>query len=242
VALLVACGGPPTAPALSDPKEIVTKGVTSLAGVKSFEFTGTFTGNVTGGQLGTFDLSSVALAGAVDIPNQAAKLSLDAPSILGTKIDAIVTGGNLYFKTAGAAAIGLGGSADKYTKVAVPSGSANPISAATDMTKVVADLQTMLAALPVQPTKAADERCSDQDCYHVTLKLSGDQLRGLSPTTPAIDGDVTLDLLTRKSDYRPGRIAISTTSPSLGSIGMTIDLKYDVSVSVQAPAADQIAP
>jgi hypothetical protein len=32
------------------------------------------------------------------------------------------------------------------------------------------------------------------------------------------------------------------TSATLGSFGMTIELKYDVAVSVTAPPADQIAP
>ena len=38
--VLAACGSPPAAPALTDPKDIVTKGVTSLKDIKTFEITG----------------------------------------------------------------------------------------------------------------------------------------------------------------------------------------------------------
>src|SRR4051794_7938649 len=63
--ILTACAPTPAAaPALTDPKEIVTKGVTSLADVKSFEFTASFTGSVTAPQIGNFDLTSIKLAGA----------------------------------------------------------------------------------------------------------------------------------------------------------------------------------
>ena len=76
--VLAACGAtPPAAPALTDPKEIVTKGVTSLAEVKTFEFTGSFTGLVKVPQMGDFDLSTVKMAGAIDIANKSLKFSLD---------------------------------------------------------------------------------------------------------------------------------------------------------------------
>ncbi|HEU4572664.1 MAG TPA: hypothetical protein VFR93_08245, partial [Candidatus Limnocylindrales bacterium] len=61
--ILAACASPPAAPALSDPKEIVTKGVASLADVKSVEFTTTFSGTVNAEGVGQFDLSSVKLTG-----------------------------------------------------------------------------------------------------------------------------------------------------------------------------------
>jgi ABC-type molybdate transport system substrate-binding protein len=46
VVVLGACSSTPAAPALTDPKDILTKAATSLTDVKTFEFTGSFTGAV----------------------------------------------------------------------------------------------------------------------------------------------------------------------------------------------------
>jgi hypothetical protein len=242
--VLVACGSTPVvsiAPALTDPKEIVDKGVTSLVDVKTFEFTGTFTGKLAAAHLGEFDLSTIKLAGAVDVPGKGARISLDAPSLLGTKLDAVLVGDRAYFKVAGALAAVLQGSAEKYTMVAVPATGTDPLAIATDVAKLVSQLQAGLALLPVPPTKAPDERCGDLDCYHVSLSLTGDQLRALDPSSTLI-GNTTIDLWTRKNDYRPAKIAFSVASPMTGTFGMSLDLRYDVGVSIAAPPADQIAP
>ena len=240
--VLAACSGPPAAPALTDPKEIIAKGVTSLADVKSFEFTTTFSGTVQAQQLGTFDLSTVKMTGAIDVAGKTAKFNLDAPAILGTKIDALLIGNTAYYKVAGALAMMTGGSADKYTKVDVPDASANPDAAALrDPAKLVEKLNEALAKLPVQPTKAADDKCGDADCYHVTLAMTQDQLQALSPGT-TVDGSFTLDLYTRKQDYRPAKIALSATSTQMGAFGMVMEIRYDVGVSVAPPPADQVAP
>jgi hypothetical protein len=239
--VLAACAStPPAAPALTDPKEIVSKGATSLTDVKTFEFTGSFTGTVKAPGMGDFDLSTIKMAGAIDAANKNLKFSLDAPTILGTKVDALVVGGVAYYKISGALAMMLGGTADKYTKADVPTASGDPIADATDIGKSVADLQELLAKLPT-PVKAADEKCGDQDCYHVTLKLAAADLKALDPSA-SVDGDVALDIWTRKSDYRPAKISFSATTVDMGVFGMVLEIKYDVPVSVTAPPADQIAP
>ena len=244
--VLAACGGPPAAPALTDPKEIVTKGVTSLGDVKTFEFTGTFTGTVAAQQLGSFDLSKIKMSGAVDIAAKTAKFTLDAPEILGTKVDAVMIGNTAYYKLAGALSLMAGGVGGKFTKVEVPAGSGDPAAAVADPAKVVAQLQQLLAMLPVPPTKAADDKCGDADCYHVTMTLDAAQLQQLGGSAlgaaGSLDGSVAFDLFTRKQDYRPAKLALTVTSGQLGTFGMTIELRYDVGVSVQAPPADQIAP
>ena len=256
--VLAACSPtPPAAPALTDPKEIVAKGVTSLTEVKTFEFTGSFTGLVKVPQMGDFDLSTVKMAGAIDIANKNLKFSLDAPAILGTKIEALVVGNVAYYKIEGMLAAMLGGTAGKYTKADVPAptsssdplaaatditkASDSPVAAATDITKAVAEIQAALDKLPTPPVKAADEKCGDQDCYHVTMKLGAADLKALDPTA-SVDGDVTFDIWTRKSDNRPAKLSFSATSVEMGTFGMVLDMKYDVAVSVAAPPADQIAP
>jgi hypothetical protein len=240
--VLAACGATPAAPALTDPKDIVTKAVTALPDVKSFEFTGSFTGNVKAAQLGTFDLSTIKMAGAVDIANKTAKFTLDAPTLLGTKVDALVVGNDAYYKITGVFAQMVPGSVpDKFTKVPVPTSSTNPVAAATDMTKLVAQLQEGLGKLPSLLTKAADEKCGDVDCYHVSTVVTAAQAKALDASS-TLDGDVTVDLWTLKSNYRPAKFGLSIVSPSLGTFGVSMDVKYDVAVSVAAPPADQVAP
>jgi hypothetical protein len=243
-AVLAACASPPAAPALTDPKEIVTKGVSSLADVKSVEFTTTFTGNVKAEGVGQFDLSSVKLTGALDLAKKNAKLSLDAPSILGTKADVLVVGNAAYYKVAGALAMLTGGSADKYVKVDVPDASTNPDAALLDdPTKALAALNDALAKLPVQPTKAADEKCGDADCYHVQLKVTAadvSKLASAAPVTDFTNGDITLDVFTRKNDLRPAKFVASMSSAEMGSLSLTLTMTYDVSINVAAPPADQV--
>jgi hypothetical protein len=237
--VLAACGSTPAAPALTDPKDILAKAVVSLNDVKTFEFTGTFSGSVKAATLGDFDLSTVKMSGSVDVKNKKLKFSLDAPTLLGTKIDAIVLDTVAYYKIAGPFAAMVGASADKYTKADVPTASGNPAADVTDVAKTTADIQAQLNKLPTPPTKAADEKCGDQDCYHVTLAMSQTDLKALDPTS-SVNGSVSIDVWSHKSDYRPAKLALTVTTVDLGTFGITLDLKYDVSVSVDAPPADQI--
>ena len=241
--VLGACAStPPAAPALTDPKEILTSAVTSLKDVKTFELSSSFSGTVKVPNMGDFDLSTIKMTASVDIANSKAKFNLDAPTLLGTKIDALAIGNTTYLKVSGMLGTMLGAGADKYTKneIATPQGqpSANP----ADVVKLVADIKAALDKLPTPPTKAADEKCGDQDCYHVTTKVTAADLKALDPTAAAVDGDISVDLWSRKSDYRPAKLAFAVTTAEMGTFGITLDLKYDVSVSVDAPPADQIAP
>lgn len=241
--VLAACSSTPQAPALTDPKEIIAKGSTSLASVKTVEFTGSFTGNLTVPNMGAMDLSTIKLAGAVDMPNKTAKLSLDAPTLMGSKIDAIVVGGAAYVKVGGLLAGMMGGgSADKYSKTDVSSSASDPFGLVTDTTKITTQIQEALAKLPTPPTKGADEKCGDQDCYHVTIKLTAAEMQALSPGSAGLDGDLTFDMWTRKSDYRPAKLSLSATSAEVGTFGMVLEIKYDTTLSIVAPPADQIAP
>jgi hypothetical protein len=238
--VLAACGTTaPAAPALTDPKEILSASVLSIKDVKTVEFTGSFTGSVKAAQLGDFDLSSVKMSGAVDVPTKKLKFSLDAPTLLGTKIDALVLDKVAYYKIAGPFAALLGASAEKYTKADVPTASGDPAANLNDIAASVAQLKAALDKLPTPPTKGADEKCGDQDCYHVTLKLSAADLKSLDPTA-STTGDVSLDLWSRKNDNRPAKITVGVATVDMGTFGVTLDLKYDVGVSVEAPPADQV--
>jgi len=235
--VLGACQSSPQASPVSDPKVILTNTVMSLKDVKTLEFSGTFTGaaKVQGLDL---DLSTVKLSGQADLPNQKAKATLDAPSLLGTKIDSILIDTTAYYKVAGPAALLLHASADKWTTVAVPS-AGSIFDVAKDPTSAVQQLEAQLEKLPSPPVKGADDKCGDQDCYHVTIQVPAAQVKANDPTG-MINGDVTLDVWSRKSDFRPARLGITAATVDMGTIGASIDIQYDVSVSIEAPPADQV--
>lgn len=242
--VLAACGAAtPAAPALTDPKEILTATILSLKDVKTVEFTGSFTGSIDMKELGTpLDLSTVKLSGAADIDGKKAKFSLDAPTLLGTKVDALLLDTVAYYKIAGPLAAMTGGSADKFAKVDVPAPSGKPVTDQAEIDKQIDDFKAALDKLPTPPTKGADEKCGDQDCYHVTMKVTAAEMKSLGGDVDTFDGDVTVDLWSRKNDLRPAKLSFSMTSSQFGTIGMTFDLKYDGAVSVEAPPADQVAP
>jgi hypothetical protein len=241
--ILAACGSQaPAAPALTDPKEILAQTVLSLKDVKTVEVTGSLTGTIEAAELGgTLDLSSVKINTAIDIPGQKAKFNVDAPTIMGTKIDAILVDGAAYYKIDGLLSSMAGGTPGKYTKTDVPKAS----GAVTDPAEIAKQIDVFKAALdklPTPPTKAADEKCGDQDCYHVTLKVTAAEIASLGGDTSQFDGDVSADIWSRKNDLRPAKLSFSMTSSQFGTVGMTFDFKYDAPVTVEAPPADQVSP
>ena len=229
--VLAACGAQtPAAPALTDPKEILTSSVLSLKDVKTLEFTSSFTGSLDMAELGSqLDLSTVKMNGALDIAGGKAKFTVDAPEVLGTKVDALLVDNAFYYKIAGPLAMFIGGSADKYTKVDVPEASGKPVTDPAEVAKGIDEFKAALDKLPTPPTKEADERCGDQDCYHVSLKLSAEDLKALDPTVGDQEGDFSLDLWTRKNDLRPAKLMLTITTPETGTG------RHDVRVQVRRP-------
>ena len=243
--VLAACNSAPAAPLLTDPKEILTETVVALKDLKTVEITGSFSGKIEAAELGgSLDLSTVTMNAAVDVPNKKAKFTLDAPSLFGTKIDALVVDDAAYYKVAGLLGGMLGGTADKYTKTEIPESSGAPMNDPAEIAKAVDEMKTELDKLPKPPTRGADEKCGDQDCYHVTIALTAEDLQSLDPTggSMAQAGDFTFDLWTRHNDRLPAKLMLSVASPDIGTIGMTLEFRYGASISVDAPPADQIAP
>jgi hypothetical protein len=244
--VLAACNQTPAAPLLSDPKEILTETVVALKDLKTVEMTGSFSGAIKAAELGPtgFDLSKVTLSAALDVPGKKAKVTLDAPDVFGTKIDALIVGDAAYYKIAGVLAGMVGGSADKYTKTEIPQSSGAPMNDPAEIAKAVDEMKAALDKLPKPPTKGADEKCGDQDCYHVTIALTAADLQALDPSAGPVagTGDLTFDLWSRHSDRLPAKLTLGVASPEMGTIGMTLEFRYGRTVSVEAPPADQIAP
>jgi hypothetical protein len=239
--VVAACSSNPAAPALTDPTEILSKTAESFKNVTTVEIVGSLTGSVEMAELGgDLDLSSTTIAAALDIPNQKGKVVIDAPTLLNTKIEALFVDGSAYLKVEGVLAGFLGVEPGKYIKTEIPEESGEAVSDPSQVAEEIDKARAQIDDLPA-PEKLPDEKCGDQDCYHIRIDATSDELKSLSPEAGMVgEGSATIDIWSRKSDLRPAKVQISVTSPETGTIGATFDFKYDVTVDVNAPPADQV--
>jgi hypothetical protein len=241
---VIACQGAPAAPALTDPKDILTQTVLALNNVKTVQIKGDVSGSVQVPNSGALDLKGTTLGLDADIAGKKAHVTLAAPSLLGTTAEAIVLDNVIYFKLTGPLAGMLGADATgKFKKSDIPAASGDPGQLVGDPTKAIAELKAELDKLPA-PTKAADEKCGDQDCYHTVLKLTDKDLAALSSAAPnpSMAGSFTIDVWSRKNDLRPAKLAFGIDAGTQGSGTLTLTITYDQAVTIAAPPADQIAP
>jgi hypothetical protein len=257
LALVLAACGSNAAPALVDPKEILAKSATSMKDVKTLHLAVALNGKVSadlaggagGGSATPFDLSGTTATLDADIAGGKLKASATIPALFGTGGEIIVTDGALYYKISGPAA-----PTDKYTKITIPTDLLKNLAptetALPSMNPQVAidELNKQLAKLPA-PTKLADEKCGDTDCYHIQLHVTAQDLAALAPTAAsaspdasasAATGDVTIDVWTRKNDLRPAKLVIALNMGAQGNLNTTIDATYDAALTIAAPPADQV--
>ena len=241
---VIACQGAPTAPLLTDPKEILTQSVLSLKDVKTFAIKGDLTGTVQIANSGSLDLKGTTLSLDGDVATKKVHVNVSAPSLMGTAAEAIFLDNALYYKVTGAFA-GLVGAdtTGKFKKIDAAAASIDPGQVTTDPAKAVAELRAQLDKLP-PPTKAADEKCGDQDCYHTVLRLTETDLAALNSPVPSAMSGVTLgiDVWSRHSDLRPAKVAFAIDAGSQGTGTLTLTITYDQPVTIAAPPADQVAP
>ena len=248
--LLAACGGTASQPALTDPKDILTHAVSSLQGIKTVHIKATLSGKVDPGALSgggtgsgvTMDLSGTTLEGDVDYADSEVKATVAVPALLGFSADIVGTGGTVYVKTS----LNPDG---KYHKVDTSTLGAGlpipslPAAASPDPSAVAAAIDQIKAALDKlasPPTKLADEKIGDQDCYHVQTKISAADMPEASASLGS--GSITVDVWTRKSDYRPARLTLAFDAGGGSTLTATVDLtNYDAPVTVSAPPADQVS-
>ena len=245
IIVIGACNATPSAPPLTDPKEILTRSVLALKDVKTMDAKGELTGTFSA-QGTSMDLKGTAFEIAADVAAKKFKASANVPALFNTSAEAIGVDQALYYKILGPLAASLHADpTGKYTKVDVPQSSAGPGSVAADPLKAIDDFKAMLDKLPTAPTLGPNEKVGDQDCYHVTIKLTSDQLRAMSPdqagslTTPFT---LNVDVWSRINDLRPAKLAFGADGRAQGNFAVTLTMTYDTSVSIEAPSADQIAP
>ena len=247
--LLAACGGTATQPALTDAKDILAHGVSSLQGLKTVHIKATLSGKVDPGALSgtagsgvTMDLSGSTLEGDLDVADVEGKFTVSIPALLGFSAELVSTGGTAYVKTS----LSPDGKYHKVDTSSITSGlplPSLPTAASPDPSAVAAaidQLKAQLDKLTTPPTKLADEKIGDQDCYHVQFKISAADMPEASASLGS--GSITVDVWTRKSDYRPARITLAVDAGAQANLAATVDFTtYDAPVTVSTPPADQIS-
>jgi len=249
--VIAACA--PSAPALTDPREILSKSAAALKDVKTVHLQIDLSGKVTADLTGSGSKSQLDLAGTtatldVDVAGQKLKATGLAPAFLNTGGEVIVADSAIYYKLTGPLAQGN----TKYSKIPIPAGAIEApgasasasASAVASMNPQVAidEINKALAKLPA-PTKLADEKCGDVDCYHVSIHISPEDLAKLSSPAPLPSdstADITIDVWTRKNDLRTAKMAFAVKAGDQANVTVTVTATYDVAMSIAAPPADEV--
>ena len=242
--IVVAACGTAAAPALTDPKEIVTAAVRTAQAAKTVHVDATLDGSIqadlsgTGGSGAAISLAGSTAAADVDLTASNAHATFAVPALLGLTGELIQIGGTSYFKTS------LTG--DKFqsqkTSDSLP---VNP----TDSKSMVDTIGEALSKPGVDPVKGDDVACGSAQCYTVKIELTPDEINALDGGNP-MASQIPVDLgaaslnLTIRVEKDSNRLAGIAATASLGEQGsLTIDLtfsKWDQAVSISAPPADQV--
>ena len=246
--VLAACGSP-AAPALTDPKDILSKSIVALQGTKSahihVDLSGSIKADLTGsGSTAPLDLTGTTADIDVDIANKGLHFAAAVPALLGVTLDVIVVGSDTYTKVSL-----LGAKYKKSSTAALASlvpASAGAIASGnvTDPQQILADVKTALDKLATPPVKGADEKCGDQDCYKVSLAITAADLASAGQalgTNLAATG--TVDVWVRKNDLVPAKALVTVNAGDQGTLTLTLTVSnVNGSMTIAAPPADQIDP
>ena len=241
--VVTACGAA-SAPALTDPKEIVTAAVRTGQSAKSVHVDATLDGSIkadlsgTGAAGAAISLTGTTAAADIDLTAGNAHATFAVPALLGLSGEAIQIGDTTYFKTS------LTG--DKFqSQKGSDSLPVNP----GDSKSVVDSINEALSQPGVDPVKGDDVACGSTQCYTVKIELTPSEINALDGGNPLASqlpvdlGSASLNLTIRveKSTTRLAGIAATVAMGDQGSV--TFDLtfsKWDEAVSISAPPADQV--
>lgn len=228
-----------TQPALSDPKEILTKAFEAAEAAKTVHLAATVDGSfrldLTGqGTGGAMDLTGTTFEGDVDLDNTKARLTFAVPAFLGLSGELIAVDGASYIKTSLTGAL--------YQKQAgsgaLPVDPSNPENLFTQ-------LKALLDKPGVDPAKGGDVDCDGRKCYSVAIELTAAELAGLASPSPSAtpDPNTNLDLtfLVEKDSVRFHKITAVIAAGPMGTLTLGVTLTdWDKAVSIEAPPDDQV--
>jgi LppX_LprAFG lipoprotein len=243
--VLTACnGGGSSAPALTDPKEIVTAGLKATEAAKSVHLDLTLDGTISvalpiGGSAATpINLTGTTASADVDFAKPAIKATFAVPAMLGLAGELIAVDGKSYIKTTITGPL--------YQESAGSVGPVDPAKASG----LADNLGDLLFQEGVTLVKGDDVACGSKQCYTVTAHLTAENLgttaaRGMSGLPVDLTG-ATLDLTIHVEKDLPHHLAGVTAVVTMADGSkVTAELtasKWDEPVSVTAPPADKVKP
>jgi hypothetical protein len=251
VALAVsACGS--SAPALTDPVEILQKGAASLGAMTSFHLRGTVDGEVplgpggvgggasgAGGGSGAgvpVPLDGTTIDGDIDVAGRALAVELIAPALFNLRVNVVVAGGSAYLKLP---------LVTGKRWVRQPAGG----GIGEDPTAAVAGLTAFLARPELRPEKLPDLRCTGADCYSVRFTVSAGEVRdalgSLGSAIPGLSADVVGDVVVtvgvRKDDLRLATLGLDLPAGGAKPLAISLEIsKVNEPVTITPPPADQV--
>jgi hypothetical protein len=241
-AVASACG--PSAPALTDPTEIVTAALTSTEAAKSVHMDVAVDGTATialpgaGTSGAPIKLDGTTAAVDLDLANGAAKATFTAPALFNVTGEVIVVDGKAYLKTT------LQG--PQYQVVDL--GQALAVDP-TDTSSMVDALGDFMLKPGVDPVKGDDVACGSAQCYTVTADLTAEELAALggtaAPTGLPVDlAGASLAVTVRVEKDLPHHLAGLNVAVTAGDGNvLTLDAimsRWDEPVTITAPPADQV--
>jgi hypothetical protein len=240
---LGACQGGSNAPALTDPKEIVTAALTATQAAKSVHLDLTLDGTLSVALPGLGAATPVNLTGStasadVDFAKPALKATFAVPAMLGLAGEIIAVDGKSYVKTTITGPL--------YQESAGNAGPVDP-SAAPGMVDKLGDI---LSKEGVELAKGDDVACGSKQCYTVTTNLTSDDLgttgAGSIGNLPVDLTGASLGITLRVEKDLPHHLAGVEAVVTMGDgTKLTADVtasKWDETVTITAPPADQVKP
>jgi hypothetical protein len=233
-----------SAPALTDPKEIVTAAVRTAQSAKTVHVDVTLDGSIkadlsgSGAAGSAISLVGTTAAADIDIAAGSAHATFAVPALLGLSGEAIQIGDTTYFKSS------LTG--DKFQSQ--KTSDSLPVTPG-DSTSVVDSIGEALSQPGVDPVKGDDVACGSTQCYTVKIELTPSEINTLDGGNP-LASEIPVDLgsaslgMTIRVEKDSNRLAGIAATVSMGDQGsITLDLafsKWDETVSISAPPADQV--
>lgn len=242
--LVVACGGP-SAPALTDPNEIVTAALTSTEAASSVHVNLAVDGTasvdvpIPGGAGAPITLTGTTASVDFDFEDTALRATFAVPAMFGFAGELISVDDTTYLKTT------LTG---KQYQV-IDLGETLPVDP-TDIGGLVDDLGDLLFKDGVELVKGGDVPCGTEQCYTVTARLTAGQLGGVGGAAAAglpVDlAGATLDLTLLVEKDLPYHLAgLEANLGMTGGASIKVELtfsKWDEPLTIAAPPADQVKP
>jgi len=238
LAVLAACQ---SAPAITDPLEIITQGLDATANLKSLHISvaldGTFNVPDGGGSVG---LDSTSLEADVDIEARSVRATLAVPAFLNFTADLIVIGQDTWVRMS---LTGTKWSHQTNDVLGSPKPSASP-----DLQVMIGKVREFLEKEGVVIKKLADVACGDRQCYQVSVSVpsslmaeeGGDAVASLDPST--IFGEaLEINLLFDREKLWLTEASTSVDSETMGIISATVSFSnFDQAVTFSPPPSADV--